>query len=398
MISNEKLRFVDAFAGVGGFHLGIEKALGKDNCECVAFIEWDKDARETYKQNFCVEDSPVELHDITQVKAEDVPAHDILCGGFPCQAFSINKQNSQKSQINTDDERTYLYYDLVRIAEYHKPKYLFFENVANLAKIKKDDGSLMIDDICSKFEKIGYDIEYKVFDAADFGVPQQRKRVYIIGTRKDSKDVVSWPKPTAKSVCVREILEETVSQDLEVDLSSKTCTSRCYHKDDDMSVDWIDSNRYYYNKSNDDPTVYRWEKVNGKKKYYLVRTDLSPNDMVHQNKLEAFEESIQQKENTKDGRYVITPHSIVMYDTPSGLSRQHERIYSVDGLSRTLATFGHPMYNVDGTIRKLSSRESARCQGFPDDFIVNKNHGKACKQFGNAVCVNVIQAIVENNF
>ena len=392
------IRFVDAFAGVGGFHVGIEKALGKDNCECVAFIEWDKDARETYRQNFCVDDSPQEFHDITQVDAADIPPHDLLCGGFPCQAFSINKQNSSKATINKDDDRTYLYYDLARIAEYHKPKYLFFENVANLAKIKKDDGTLMIDDICSTFEEIGYNIEYEVFDAADFGVPQQRKRVYIIGTLKEDDKRAVWRVPDTKPVCVRDILEETVSSDLEVDLSAKTCTSRCYHKDDDMSVRWIDSNRYYYNKSNDDPVVYRWEKVSGKNQYYLTKTELSPNEMVHQNKLQAFEESIQHKDNMKNGRYVITPHSIVMYDTPSGLSRQHERIYSVDGISRTLATFGHPMYDVDGTIRKLSARESARCQGFPEDFIVNKNHGKACKQFGNAVCVKVIESIVKDNF
>ena len=87
-----------------------------------------------------------------------------------------------------------------------------------------------------------------------------------------------------------------------------------------------------------------------------------------------------------------------MYDTPSGISRQHERIYSVEGISRTLATFGHPIYYVNGKYRKLSSEESARCQGFPKRFKVNKSHSKACKQFGNAVCVKVIESIVKDNF
>jgi len=100
----EKLRFVDTFAGIGGFHIGIEQALGKDNVECVAFIEIDKDAREVYNKNFNQDKKIKEFEDITKVDAKDIPDHDILCGGFPCQAFSINKPlKSQKLIVTTKE-------------------------------------------------------------------------------------------------------------------------------------------------------------------------------------------------------------------------------------------------------------------------------------------------------
>lgn len=408
----EKLRFVDTFAGIGGFHIGIEQTLGKDNVECVAFIEIDKDAREVYNKNFNQDKKIKEFKDITKVDAKDIPDHEILCGGFPCQAFSINKQNSKKSKIDSDDERTYLYKDLARIAEEKKPKYLFFENVANLARIIKGKGVkmtgkgsfgfefgdiLMLDDIKETFSKIGYNLDCKVYDAADFGVPQQRKRVYIIGKRRDLKEDIVWPEPEYESVNLRSILEEEVDESLTVTFKDKTCTSRCFHKDDEQE-NWMNSERYYCNKASKDDTVYKWVQDGTKNKYNLEPTGLDKSDMVWQNKKQAFDESISVKNNKKGDKCVITPKSIVMYDTPSGLSRQHERIYSIEGISRTLATFGHPMYDVDGTIRKLSSRESARCQGFPDSFEVHKNYGKACKQFGNAVCVNVIESITKENF
>ena len=207
-----KLRFVDTFAGIGGFHIGIENTI--PDSECVAFIEIDKGPRAVYNKNFNQDGFIVEFHDIMQTDENEVPDHDILCGGFPCQAFSINKQNANKSSINTDDERTYLYKDLARIAAAKQPKYLFFENVANLSKIKKHDGTLMINDICKTFEDIGYKLDRKVYDAADFGVPQQRKRVYIIGKRQDLEEEIVWPKPNASSVNLRSILEDNVDESL----------------------------------------------------------------------------------------------------------------------------------------------------------------------------------------
>lgn len=405
-----KLKFVDAFAGIGGFHYGIEEALGKDNVECVAFIEQDKDAIETYKNNH---DYFTYHTDITQTHGDQVPEHDLLCGGFPCQAFSINKQNSKKSTVDKEDERSYLYKDLARIVEAKQPKYLLFENVKNLASIKHEKGGLLIDDIVKTFDEVGYNLEYKVYDAADFGVPQQRKRVYLVGKRKDLNEPIVFPEPTESRVTLKSVLEESYDESL-LEKFNKPCTSRCalkseYQGDwsDDGNFDWSwdKAGCYYCNKSNkEDNTVYKWvKKKKGNATHSLEKTDIDKKDVVWQNKQHAFEQDIKDRNNDtkkykKKTKLGIEPMSIIMYDTPSAVSRQHERIYSVEGISRTLATFGHPVYYIDGKYRKLSSRESARCQGFPEEFEPNENHGKACRQFGNAVCVKVIKFIVEHNF
>jgi DNA-cytosine methyltransferase len=429
-----KIRFVDAFAGIGGFHYGI-KSVFKDDAKCVAFIEWDKNATKTYEDNHNKDKTIKHFSDISLVKGDEIPDHELLCGGFPCQPFSVNKQNSKKATVDIDDQRSYYYKDLARIAKAKKPKYLLFENVANLATIKHEEGGLLIDDIVKTFENIGYEIEYGVLDAADFGVPQQRKRVYILGKRVGWKRIddsgcdanshfklvlnkqndLVIPKPKTSRVPLRSVLEEIYDEDL-VEKFTNACTSRCALKSD-YQGDWSDDGKfdwnwdragcYYCNKSNDDDTVYKWIKgKRGNANFILEATDIDKKDVVWQDKLHAFEQDIRErneqsssnKKTKKKTKLGIEPMSIIMYDTPSAISRQHERIYSVDGISRTLATFGHPIYYVDGEYRKLSSRESARCQGFPDEFVPHEKHSVACKQFGNAVCVEVIKSIVEHNF
>ena len=242
------LKFVDTFAGVGGFHIGIKNVL--PDAECALAVEWDKDAQYAYHQNF--PETPI-FGDITELT--EIPDHDLLTGGFPCQPFSINKQSSVKKVYDEEDNRSNLFLQLVRIAELKQPKYLLFENVAALASMKNKDGGLVIEEIKYAFEHIGYNVDYKVYDAADFGVPQQRKRVFIIGKRKDLNETINWPEPEYKPVAVRDILDKgDIDPKRFISLNSKTCTSRCYHKDDDMSVPWNKSNRYYCNKSskNDD--------------------------------------------------------------------------------------------------------------------------------------------------
>ena len=387
------LKFVDTFAGVGGFHIGIKNVL--PDAECALAVEWDKDAQYAYHQNF--PETPI-FGDITELT--EIPDHDLLTGGFPCQPFSINKQSSTKKVYDDEDNRSNLFLQLVRIAELKQPKYLLFENVAALASMKNKDGGLVIEEIKYAFEHIGYNVDYKVYDAADFGVPQQRKRVFIIGKRKDLSEKINFPEPEYKPVAVRDILDKgDIDPKRFISLNSKTCTSRCYHKDDDMSVPWNQSNRYYCNKSSkNDDKVYKWVGSGSSEK--LEETDLSKEDMIWQDKEEAFKESSRDNNPIKDGRLVITPKSIIMYDTPSKISRQHERIYSIQGISRTLATFGHPLFEVGGRWRYLTGTESARLQGFPvdDGYKVHPKHGTACKHFGNAVCVNVVKSIVEANF
>lgn len=174
MISNlnNKLNgytFIDLFAGLGGFRLALESFGAK----CVYSSEWDKAAQEVYYKNF--NDMPD--GDITKVDEKNIPAYDILCAGFPCQTFSISGK-----QRGFEDSRGTLFFDVARIAKYHKPKIIFLENVKNFAA--HDNGNTL-KVVLTTLEEIGYNVYYKVLNSVDYGIPQKRERVYIICFRKD---------------------------------------------------------------------------------------------------------------------------------------------------------------------------------------------------------------------
>lgn len=160
---------IDLFAGIGGFRSAAEK----NNVECVFTSEWNKFAQQTYSANF---DGKID-GDITKIDVKNIPAHDILCGGFPCQAFSVSGK-----QLGFDDVRGILIYDVFRIVEHHKPKVLFLENVKNL---EKHDGGKTFQVIKNNLEKLGYTVYHQVLNASEYGVPQARKRIYIVCFRND---------------------------------------------------------------------------------------------------------------------------------------------------------------------------------------------------------------------
>ncbi len=165
------MKFIDLFAGIGGFRFGMESA----GHECVAFCEIDKFARASYKAIHNTE-GEIELHDITQVTDDEIKniGHvDAICGGFPCQAFSITGHRR-----GFEDTRGTLFFEVARFASILKPKYLFLENVKGLLNHDKGD---TFEVILSALDELGYDVEWQVLNSKDFGVPQNRERVFIIG-------------------------------------------------------------------------------------------------------------------------------------------------------------------------------------------------------------------------
>ena len=165
----EPLTFIDLFAGIGGFHI----ALSSFGMKATFASEWDLDAAEVYRKNFNITPEG----DITKISEDDIPNHDILCAGFPCQAFSISGK-----QLGFEDSRGTLFFDVARIARKKRPKVLFLENVKNLAKHDKGKTLTVIK---NTLDEIGYTVFDKVLNAADFGVPQSRQRIYIVCSRKD---------------------------------------------------------------------------------------------------------------------------------------------------------------------------------------------------------------------
>ena len=188
-------KFIDLFAGIGGFRIALEK----EGSKCVYTSEWDKFAQITYNHNF----NDLPEGDITQINPKSIPDHDILCGGFPCQAFSISGK-----QGGFDDTRGTLFFDVANIVKHKKPRVLFLENVRNFIR---HDGGRTLNTIKNVLDKLGYDVYTSVLNSSNFGVPQHRQRVYIICFNKDLNITnFEFPPPSYEEIYLRDILEKNV--------------------------------------------------------------------------------------------------------------------------------------------------------------------------------------------
>ena len=197
----EKFTFIDLFAGIGGMRIAFEKSGGR----CVFSSEWNKFSQQTYEANF----GDVPDGDITKIKAEDIPNHDILVGGFPCQPFSIAGVSSKKALGRKhgfeDETQGTLFFDIVRIIREKKPMAFLLENVKNL---KSHDKGNTFRVIMKKLrEDLGYDVHYKIVDASSV-VPQHRERIFIVGFRKPMD--FEFPKLADKRPKLKDVLEKKV--------------------------------------------------------------------------------------------------------------------------------------------------------------------------------------------
>lgn len=316
MAYNKTIKFIDLFAGIGGFRYALESVGYK----CVFSSEWDKFCQESYKNNFS--ESP--YGDITKINEIDVPSHDILCAGFPCQPFSI-----AGSQNGFNDTRGTLFFDIVRIVKLHKPKIIFLENVKNL---KAHNGGATYKVIESNLNELEYNIYHQVLNAKDFGLPQNRERIAIVCIRKDvDNGKFNFPKAINRIVTISDIKENNVNLD----------------------------------------------------KYMIKRNDI-------------FIDEIKLKKAIQGGK-VNKPIQIGVIANGG----QGNRIYHENGIGITLAASSGGAasktgaYYIDGIVRKLTPREAARLQGFPEDFKIIENDNQALKQFGNSVPINLLKAIAE---
>ena len=200
-------RFIDLFCGIGGFHL----ALSSFGAKCVFASDINNEARKVYYNNFGI----FPQGDIRKISNESIPSHDILCGGFPCQSFSIS---GSQSGFN-DPKNGKLFYEIIRIAAWHQPKIIILENVANL---EKHDKGKSINVISTELNKIGYNTFYHVLNALDFNIPQYRNRLYIIAFRTDLGITdFKFPAPTKTKMRLQDILldEKEISENYYVNRS-----------------------------------------------------------------------------------------------------------------------------------------------------------------------------------
>ena len=336
---NPAFTFIDLFAGIGGIRLPFQELGGK----CVCSSEIDKHAQKTYFSNY----GEYPSGDITQISASDIPDHDVLLAGFPCQAFS---QAGLKKGFY--DTRGTMFFEIQRILVEKRPKMFLLENVKRLKTDKKGQTFQIIYDILTGnykgglsldsdipmteqarealSQKLNYWVDFKVLRATDFGVPQNRERIFIVGFNKDYfdkvrdfKDIFSFPKPTNEISCVGDVLEEIDINDTQFTLSDNL-----------------------------------W-KGHQKRK------------LQHINKGNGFGYSL--------------------FDASSPYTNTISARYYKDG-SEALIDQSHLGKNP----RMLTPRECARLQGFPENYLVDTvSKAQAYKQFGNSVCVKVVKAVAE---
>mgnify|MGYP001304959054 FL=1 len=304
-------RFIDLFCGIGGFH----NALSSFGAKCVFASDINKHATNIYEKNFNLKP----FGDITKINTKDIPKHDILAAGFPCQAFSIAGKKK-----GFDDTRGTLFFEIIRISKEHKPKILILENVKNL--ISHDDGRT-IKIIKKTLENLDYKVYYKILNTSNFGLPQSRKRIYFVCFKKNIlKRKFYFPIGKNKQTHLSDFLEKNPKTVLEI-------------------------------KRND---------INYKEKIDLGK------------------------------------HNKTIRIGTVGKGGQGERIYDPRGHAITLSAYGGGigsktgLYKIDEIIRKLTPRECARIQGFPENFIIDTSSNQAYKQFGNSVSINVVQHIIQN--
>jgi DNA (cytosine-5)-methyltransferase 1 len=200
--------FIDLFAGIGGMRIAFENAGGR----CVFSSEWDKDSQKTYEANF----GEVPHGDITKIHTDEIPNFDVLLAGFPCQPFSTI---GQRAGFKHETQGT-LFYDVLRIIKNKRPAAFLLENVKGLVSHDKGNTLNIIE---KSLIKEGYDIQYQILDSADFGVPQVRKRIYIIGfdkSRFKGEINFSWPEPNKRRVGIgkyveKDILDRPISKHLQ---------------------------------------------------------------------------------------------------------------------------------------------------------------------------------------
>lgn len=372
------MKFIDLFAGIGGFRFGMESA----GHECVAFCEIDKFARASYKAIHNTE-GEIELHDITQVTDDEIRAigHvDAICGGFPCQAFSIAGHRR-----GFEDTRGTLFFEVARFASILKPKYLFLENVKGL--LNHDKGNTF-EVILSALDELGYDVEWQVLNSKDFGVPQNRERVFIIGHLRGERGRKVFP-----------IGGNGATIDCEQPKINKVGNIRKKGKSQSGDVVSVDSLA---------PTLCSTTTQKDPLKIFLAGNlpgSHEQNGRVYDpngisptlNTMQGGDRQpkIRVREATKQGYAEASVGDSVNLSHPNSKTRRGR---VGEGVANTIVTGdSQGVVTPNFRIRKLTPRECWRLQGFPDWAFdkaqeVNSN-SQLYKQAGNSVTVNVIKEI-----
>ena len=388
----EPFRFIDLFCGIGGFHQAMTSLGG----ECVFACDIDEDCRKTYKANYGI----TPAGDITRIDAADIPAHDVLCGGFPCQAFS-----KAGNRLGFDDStKGTLFFDICRIIEHHHPRYVLLENVRNLASHDKGNTWRVIHD---KLDELGYNLLPKpvIFSPHYIGIPQHRERVYIMCVRKDIGNIkdFEFKKEQIVPCSIDSILQDDneipnieeyrISPDMEglIDLWNEFIRGIDVQRLPGFPI-WSD--RLCDLDPGEDLSQYPSWKQN-----FIMKN----NELYLRNRkfIDAWYERAKQNPLFFGAKAKL--------EWQAGQTKQPNiwnQIFQLrpSGIRVKVNTYFPALVAIVQTSiigskkRFLTPRECARLQSFPEDFQPDVKQQQAYKQFGNAVNVECVKLFAKHMF
>jgi DNA (cytosine-5)-methyltransferase 1 len=380
----EKFRFIDLFAGIGGFHIAMSQLGG----ECVFASEIDRFAIETYKANFGLDAS----FNIREVPEEDIPQHDVLCAGFPCQAFS-----KAGRQEGFEDTRGTLFFEILRILKYHKPKYIVLENVRNLVGHDKGRTWRVIH---KNLVDLGYIIPEKpiIVSPHQIGVPQLRERVFIPGIHRD------FTLSKTLSICVPPAKRNQTSAQLVIG-SNGDVNSHITKAEDFVLQAWDDFLKGIKNKvigfpvwakefkgEYDISPLPKWKQdfIVRNRTLYAENKKHIDTRLTRYNHLEGFTPT-HTKFEWQAGTSITSVWDGIIQFRPSGI-----RVKRPSEFPALVAMVHVPILGWEK--RRITPREAANLQSFPQNFIINATPQQAFKQFGNSVNVEVVKFVANQLF
>lgn len=426
-----KFTFVDLFAGIGGFRIPLEELGGK----CLGFSEIDKKAIETYKNNFVDvnNEDEIELGSVTNWSKLPFENIDLIVGGVPCQSWSVAGK-----MRGFDDPRGKLWEDTIRIVELNQPKTFIFENVKGLIDPRnKESLGLIIE----SFEKVGYSVKYKLLNSYDFGLPQNRERIYIVGIRNDYavKNKFQFPENEAKKSYLHEIIEGLESESIvyekeqldPIDLfGNKIPMSRNrFQKTNELNDFFV-----FCDTRNGHTTIHSWDMIEttqrekricltilrNRRKQKYGNADGNPLSLDQLRELisDICEEELKTLIDKKILKFIEGKgYVFVNSKNSSGINGLYRIYLPNSNIFSTLTATGTKdviaLNTVEGKTpeefrnnfikkiikpekyRGLTARESGKLQGFPEWFAFNKDERFAKKQFGNAVSTSVVRGVAE---
>ena len=414
---SEVVKYIDLFAGIGGIRLGLTQALDELGIkhECVMTSEIKPSAIQVYKENF--EDSEI-IGNICDVKIEDIPDFNILLAGFPCQPFS-----SAGKQRGFEDTRGTLFFEIARILKEKQPEYFLLENVENLvihdlsAEDKKKGKNIgnTLETILAILDSLCYNVTWKVLQASDFGVPQIRRRIYIVGSKKQKISLDNFKQKTKNFSDIQEHIENIT----DTEFTKKVMQ---YLEENNLNIEYL-YDKSIRDKRGKENNLHSWNmNLRGE-------TNQEQRDMMEKLLLERRNKDKAKQKGVplKDGVGLTISELQSIYNG-QWFIRDITSLYSMGYLKKyTIPTCNENLYDIkcgrlsfpftkfldpnkpcltlvatdathlgvidDKQIRQLTIRECLRLNGFPENYKMNISYNKALDLLGNTVVVPVIKEI-----